>query len=144
MVTLRRCVVFALVLISLAGCGAGSTAISPSPSPVPPTPATPSGSGPTLHDIASDPGRYVGQEVTVEGVLEAEGQMPRVRFFLRDGNDRLEASPWAPLETVQAPQGEAPHTTMAYFVGLRLRLSGILEKGAEGPVLKVSVILELP
>jgi len=144
MVTLRRCAVFALVLISLAGCGAGSTAVSPSPSPVPAVTATPSGSGPTLHDIVTNPDQYVGQTVTVEGVLEAEGQMPRVRFFLRDGNDRLEASPWAPLETVQAPQGEAPHTTMAYFVGLRLRLSGILEKGAEGPVLKVSVILELP
>jgi len=132
--------VLAVALISLAGCGAKSTAVSPLPSPVPDTPG---GFSPTLHDIVTDPNQYVGQAVTVEGVLEAEGQMPRVRFFLRDGNDRLEASSWAPLETIQPPQGGAQVKSMAYYAGRRLRLSGILEKGTEGLLLKVSVAEEL-
>lgn len=154
----RLIVILALALIPLAGCGAGSSAVSPLPTPVPsptlePVPASPvpstgnetpqPSSVQLLHDIAANPDRYVGQQVTVEGVLEAEGQMPRLRFFLRDGNDRLEASPWAPVETVQPPQGGAQVKSMAYYVGRRLRLTGILEKGGEGLLLKVSLAEEL-
>jgi hypothetical protein len=99
----------------------------------------------TLHDIASNPDSFVGQQVAVEGVLEAEGQMPRLRFFLREGEDRLEVSAWAPLETIQPPEGGAKVKTMAYYVGRRLRLSGLLEQeqGGEGLLLKVAVAEEL-
>jgi len=98
-----------------------------------------------LHDIVANPGSYVRRQVTVEGVLETEGQMPRLHFFLRDGQDRLEVSAWAPLETVQPPQGAAKVKSMAYYVGRRLRLTGILEQqpGGEGLLLKVAVAEEL-
>ncbi len=139
-------VILALVLIPLAGCGGGSPAVSPLPTPAPQPTA-----GQMLHDIVANPDKYVGRQVTVEGVLEAEGQMPRVRFFLapdasaglRDGDDRLEVSPWAPLETIQPPQGGIPVKSMVYYVGRRLRLTGVLERGSEGLLLKVSVVEEL-
>ena len=95
-------VIIAVTLIVLAGCGATSPATSPLPTPEPPA-----SQGQLLHEIAANPDKYVGRQVTVEGVLEAEGQMPQVRFFLRVGEDRLEVSAWAPLETFQPPQGTA-------------------------------------
>ena len=146
----------ALVLIPLAGCGTESPAVSPVATPVPPPmpsptlePAAPSAvpstgdetpqpsSVQTLHDIASNPDSLVGQQVAVEGVLEAEGQMPRLHFFLREGEDHLEVSAWAPLETIQPPEGGAKVKIMAYYVGRRLRLTGTLEQspaptGGEG------------
>jgi hypothetical protein len=159
-------VILVLALISLAGCGAESSTVSPVATPAPPAsgsptpgqPPEPAASSPVpssgnetpqpssvlpLHDVVTDPDKYVGQQVTVEGVLEAEGQMPRLRFFLVDGTDRLEISPWAPVEAVQSPQGGGKVKTMAYYAGLRLRLTGILEKGDAGPLLKVSVAEEL-
>jgi hypothetical protein len=145
-------IVLALTLILLAGCGAESSTVSPLATPEPavssPVPATgnetpqPSSVLP-LHDVVTDPDKYVGQQVTVEGVLEAEGQMPRLHFFLVDGTDRLEVSPWAPVEAVQSPQGGGKVKTMAYYAGLRLRLTGVLEKGADGLLLRVSAAEEL-
>ena len=153
--------VLIVTLVSLAGCGAETPAVSPVATPVPPT-AGGTVSSPTLspvpstgnetpqpssvqplHDIVTNPDSYVGQQVSVEGVLEAEGQMPRLRFFLTDGQDRLEVSAWAPLETVQPPQGDAKVNTMAYYAGRRLRLTGMLERGGEGPLLRVAVAEEL-
>jgi hypothetical protein len=87
---------------------------------------------------------YVGQQVAVEGTLEAEGQMPSLRFFLSDGNDRLEVTSWAPLETIQPPQGQAQPKSMANYVNRRLRLTGILKRGSEGLLLEVAVAEELP
>ena len=154
----------ALALIPLAGCGTESPAVSPVATPVPPPmpsptlePAAPSAvpstgdetpqpsSVQTLHDIATNPDSFVGQQVAVEGVLETEGQMPRLHFFLREGEDHLEVSAWAPLETIQPPEGGAKVKTMAYYVGRRLRLSGLLEQeqGGEGLLLKVAVAEEL-
>jgi len=151
-------VILVLALISLAGCGAESTGVSPLPTSAPSQtlePTAPSAvpstgdetpqpsSGQTLHDIVANPDKYVGQQVTVEGVLEAEGQIPRLRFFLRDGEDRLEVSAWAPLETIQPPQGGAKVNTMAYYVGRRLRLAGLVEQAVEGLLLRVTVAEEL-
>jgi len=144
--------ILTLALVSLAGCGAESPAVSPLATPTPPAsspvPATgnetpqPSSVLP-LHDIVANPDKYVGQQVTVEGVLEAEGQMPRLRFYLADGQDRLEVSAWAPLETIQPPQGKAQPKIMADYAGRRLRLTGILEKADQGLYLQVSVAEEL-
>ena len=156
--TSKLIVILALLLISLAGCGAESTAVSPLPTPAPSQTLGPVASSPTpstgnetpqpssvqlLHDIATNPDKYVGQQVIVEGILEAEGQMPRLRFFLRDGEDRLEVSAWAPLETIQPPQGGAKVNTMAYYVGRRLRLAGLVEQAVEGLLLRVTVAEEL-
>ena len=152
-------VILVLALISLAGCGAESTGVSPLPTSAPSQtlePTAPSAvpstgdetpqpsSGQTLHDIVANPDKYVGQQVTVEGVLEAEGQMPRIHFFLRDGEDRLEVSAWAPLEANMPPQGKTPVKIMSYYAGKHLRLTGTLEKGLEGLLLKVTAAEELP
>lgn len=135
----RLMTLLAVTLILLAGCGGDSLVTSPVPTP---TPA--SGEVQLLRDIVADPGQYEGKEVTVEGVLEEEGEMPRIRFFLRDGKDRLETSSWVPLETIQPPQGGAAAKSMAYYVDKRLRLTGTLEKGIEGLMLQVSRAEELP
>ena len=154
--------ILAVTLVLLAGCGAESVGVSPLPTAAPEAsgsavpsltlePAAPPAGNETpqpssvqpLHDIAADPAKYVGQQVAVEGVLEAEGQMPRVRFFVRDGEDRLEVSAWAPLETIQPPQGGSKVKNMSYYAGKRLRLTGTVEQGAEGLLLKVTVAEEL-
>ncbi len=141
----------ALTLILLAGCGAESPATSPLPTPAPPT-VEPAASSPSpstgevqlLRDVVANPGQYAGGQITVEGVLEEEGEMPRVRFFLHDGEDRLETSSWAPLETILPPQGGAAAKSMAYYVHKHLRLTGVLEEGGEGLLLQVSGAEELP
>ena len=137
----RLFAILVVTLIPLAGCGAASTAISPLSTPVPDVSGGPP---PTLHDIAASPDMYVGQQVAVEGTLEAEGQMPSLRFFLSDGNERLEVTSWAPLETIQPPQGQAQPKSMANYVNRRLRLTGILKRGSEGLLLEVAVAEELP
>lgn len=154
----RLVVILALALIPLAGCGAESPVppasgdLTPSQTTEPlalsPAPSTGSkapqpSSVQLLHDIVTNSDKYAGRQVTTDGVLEAEGQMPRVRFFLRDGNDRVEVSSWAPIETIQPPQGETRVKSMVYYAGRRLRLTGILEKGDEGLLLQVSVAEEL-
>jgi len=89
--------------------------------------------------IPDQPEKYLRQTIAVEGVLEAEGRGTQVRFFLRDdAGRRLEVSPWAPLEVMQPPEGGTPPKTMADFVGRRLLLSGVLEKGGENYILKVT------
>ena len=140
MITRKFYAILALTLILLAGCGAESPTVSPLPTPAPGASCRPT---PTLHDIVTEPDRYAGQPATVEGMLEAEGQMPNVRFFLRDGADRLEVSSWAPLETIKPPQGSAQAKSMIYYVGRRLRLSGVLEQGKEGLLLTVAAAEEL-
>ena len=159
-----KLLIFALTLVLLAGCGAESSTVSPVATPAPPASGSPT-AGQTLtpsavpstgnetpqpssvrplHDIVANPDKYVGQQVTVEGVLEAEGQMPRIHFFLRDGEDRLEVSAWAPLEANMPPQGKTPVKIMSYYAGKHLSLTGALEKGAEGLLLKVTAAEELP
>ncbi len=120
------------ILLPLLGC-AGAVA----PGGNTPEPKT----APTLipGQVLDEPEKFLRRTIAVEGVLEAEGKGTQVRFFLRDNaGRRLEVSPWAPLEVVQPPEGDAQVKTMAYYVGRRLLLSGVLEKGGDGIILKVT------
>ncbi len=124
------------ILLPLLGC-AGAVA----PGGNTPKPET----APTLipGQVLDEPEKFLRQTIAVEGVLEAEGKGIQVRFFLRDNaGRRLEVSPWAPLEVVQPPEGGAAPKTMAYFVGRRLLLSGVLERGGENYILKVTSVEE--
>ncbi len=121
-----------MVLLLLLGCAGWMAPAGNTPEPkVPPT-LVPG-------QVLDEPEKFVRQAIAVEGVLEAEGRGTQVRFFLRDdAGRRLEVSPWAPLEVVQPPEGGAQVKTMAYFVGRKLLLRGVLEKGGEGYILKVT------
>lgn len=116
------------------GCG-------PAPQAEPTLQATPA-----LPDIWSNPAAYVGQEVTVEGTLEAEGQGLDVRFFLRGpGEARLQVTPWAPLEVMHPPDSGGPRPkTMLDYIGQRFRLTGPIAKAGEDLLLQVRQAEELP
>lgn len=129
----RTLVLFLLViLLPLLGCAGAVAPGGSTPEPKPEATPLPG-------EVLDKPAMYVGRTVAVEGVLEAAGKGTQVRFFLRDdAGRRLEVSPWAPLEVVQPPEGGAQVKTMAYYVGRRLLLSGVLERGGEGYILKVT------
>jgi hypothetical protein len=97
-------------------------------------------------DILTDPGKFLGQEVTVEGVLQAEGQGMDVHFYLVGaGEDRIEVTPWVPVEVIQPPTGDSPGPKiMLDYVGKSLRLTGTVEKGGGGFILNVAKAEELP
>lgn len=135
---MNRCSVIlpGIILLGLLlGCGQV-------PQPV----TTPAGDTNPRTNIWSDPAGYLGQEVTVEGVLEAEGQGRDVRFFLRGSGDaRLEVTTWAPLEVVQPPDPGTPAPKiMLNYVGKTLRLTGIVDKAGDGYILTVGTAEELP
>lgn len=118
----------------LMGCG---PAFQMEPTPPPAT---------ALPDIWSNPAAYLGQEVTVEGTLEAEGRGLDVRFFLRGpGEARLQVTPWAPLEVMHPPGGEGPRPRiMADYVGRTMRLSGVIARIGEDWLLQVEKAEEMP
>lgn len=91
------------------------------------------------------PAEYAGQQITVSGVLEFEGQMPQMRFFLRSARGRLlEVTPWLPLEVMHPPSGGTAPKTMASYVGLALCLTGTLEQGSTGFIVRVETAAEQP
>jgi hypothetical protein len=114
---------------------------------VPQPAVTPAGGdSPRTDDILSDPARYLGQEVAVEGVLEAEGQGRDVHFYLRgSGEARLEVTTWAPLEVMQPSDPNSPvPKIMLDYVGKTLRLTGVVTQAGDGYILTVSHAEELP
>ena len=93
--------------------------------------------------IISDAPHYLGQEITIAGVLDAEGQLPRVTFYLRDSTSaRLMVSAWAPLEVAKSPTGASGVKSMAGYVGKKLQLTGILDKNQDTLLLRVSRVVE--
>lgn len=131
-------------LASLAGCGASSATVSPLPTPSQAQPtARAQDPAQLLRDVLLEPEAYLGKEITVEGLLEVEGKMPRLRFFLHgEEGQRLEVSSWAPFEVVRPPSGGGSVKTMVDYVGRRLCLTGVLERKEGGIILTVSVVEE--
>jgi len=115
---------------------------------VPPQPAATSVADESRHagNVWSDPAAFLGDEVTIEGVLEAEGQGLDVRFFLRGtGEARLEVTTWAPLEVMHPPAPGTPvPKTMLSYVGKTLRLTGVVDQAGDGYILTVRTVEELP
>jgi hypothetical protein len=98
----------------------------------------------SLEKLAQEPERYLGQEIVVEGVLEARGRALPPQFVLRaDSGATLVVAPWAPVEVYHPRQGKAGVKSMADFVGKRLRLTGQLAREKGGLLLKVSSAEEL-
>jgi len=101
-----------VLLASLAACGV--VGITP---PV----ASPSPAGPTTTPLPPTP----GTPFEVEGVLEVEGNLPNLRFFLRtEEGSRHEVLPWLPVEVIQPPTGQSAPPTMADWVGHKVELHG--------------------
>jgi hypothetical protein len=95
--------------------------------------------------VLTDPQRHLSREVTLEGVLKAEGPGFRKRFFLEraPGAGRLELTPWLPLEVYHRPGGKTKVKTMGSYVGRRLRLTGYLVEEDGKIILKVKTAQEL-
>ena len=134
-----------IVLSVLAGCGQVPVLAGTTPQPK----TTPSGTvdpAAATKGVLTDPNKYLGQEVTVEGILEAEGQGRDVRFFLRgSGEARLEVSSWAPTEVIQPPkEGGTQPKIMSDYVGRNVRLTGVIDKGGDTFILNVAKAEVLP
>ena len=99
----------------------------------------------TPAQVNAAPDRYLGQEITVVGTLEAEGQMPIMRFFLAgDDGVRLEVDPWLPTEVVLSPTDRPAPPSMSSVTGLRLRLRGTLTERDTGLIFMVNEATEEP
>ncbi len=112
--------------------------------PAAPTPV--STTEPKPEEIWSNPESFFGQEVVIEGILEAEGQGLDARFFLRGpGDARLEVTAWAPLEVMHPPGGEGPRPKiMLDYVGQKVQLAGVVAQSGDGYILKVSLAQIVP
>lgn len=124
----------AVLLVSLAACGV--VGITPPVSTSSPSPATPtqSGGAPTATVPASTP----GPPVEIEGVLEVEGSLPSLRFFLRtEDGARIEVLPWLPTEVIQPPNGQSAPPTMADWLGQKIELRGSMVQSGSGLVFLV-------
>ena len=122
------------MLAGLAACGV--VGITPPPATSSPSPATPTqpGSTPTATVLPATP----GTPFKVEGVLEVEGSLPSLRFFLRtEDGARIEVLPWLPTEVIQPPAGQSAPPTMADWVGQRIELRGSMVQSASGLAFQV-------
>jgi len=109
-----------ILLASLAACGVVGITPPTSSSPSP-AGATQPGSAPTATVLPSTP----GTPFKIEGVLEVEGSLPNLRFFLRtEDGARIEVLPWLPTEVMQPPAGQSAPPTMADWVGQKIELVG--------------------
>ena len=135
----------ALLIGMLAGCGQVLSGTGTTPQPKSTLTGTADPAAATK-DIFADPGKFLGQEVTVEGVLQAEGQGMDVHFYLVGaGGTRIEVTSWAPVEVIQPPTGDSPGPKiMLDYVGKSLRLTGTVEKGGGSFILNVTKAEELP
>jgi len=94
----------------------------------------------TLKELAAQPERYLKATVQVTGILENQGKnfFTDLRLVLKDGEGRLfPVRPWLPLSlpprppAPQAPSGPARQpAVLSDFLGKRVELTGIVEKGA--------------
>jgi predicted small lipoprotein YifL len=110
-----------ILLASLAACGV--VGITPPPTTSSPSPAgaTQPGSAPTATVLPATS----GTSFKIEGVLEVEGSLPSLRFFLRtEEGTRIEVLPWLPTEVMQPPAGQSAPPTMADWIGQKIELRG--------------------
>ncbi|GAB4480588.1 MAG: hypothetical protein OHK0031_01860 [Anaerolineales bacterium] len=123
-----------LVSFLLFGCQPDKNISAAMPQPtISPTPQS------MIEKILAEPQSFSGQQVTLEGTLEAEGQGLKVEFFLRaESGARLKVTPWAPLEVMRPPQGKSPARSMSFYVGRSLRLTGVIQSQAADVFLQVS------
>jgi hypothetical protein len=89
---------------------------------------------PAVADLPSTP----GASVELEGVLEVEGTLPHLRFFLRaEDGSRVEVTAWLPTEVMHPPDGQTAPPTMAHWVGKKVKLRGEWVQSDTGLVLQV-------
>ena len=123
-----------ILLASLAACGV--VGITPPPTTSSPSPATPTqpGGAPTATVLPATP----GTPFKIEGVLEVEGSLPSLRFFLRtEDGVRIEVLPWLPIEVIQPPAGQSAPPTMADWLGLKIELRGSMVQSESGLAFQV-------
>jgi len=110
-----------ILLIGLVACEPSGVALQPTSASTTPVVPTQAGVTPPATVIPSTP----GSRIEVEGVLEVEGSLPSLRFYvLTDQGERLEVMPWLPVEVMHPPAGQTAPPTMADWVGQKVKLRG--------------------
>jgi hypothetical protein len=122
-----------VLLASLSACGV--VGITPPPGVASPSPAGPTQPG---ADATMTPAPTPGTPFEVEGMLEVEGNLPNLHFFLRtEEGSRLEVMAWLPVEVMQPPSGQSAPPTMADWVGHKVKLHGQWAQTESGLVFQV-------
>ena len=122
------------LLASLAACGVVGITPPPTTSSTTAAGATQPGSAPTATILPATP----GTPFKIEGVLEVEGSLPSLRFFLRtEDGARIEVLPWLPTEVMQPPAGQNAPPTMADWVGQKIELRGSMVQSESGLAFQV-------
>lgn len=131
-----RFLVLLVAFFLLAGCQPAKTTPETTPlATVPPLSI--------IEKILAEPESFNGQQVTLEGTLEMEGQGLKAVFFLRDESGaRLKVSSWAPLEVMHPPQGKTSPRSMVSYVGRFLRLRGTVQVNDAGVFLQTTAVAE--
>jgi len=81
-----------------------------------------------------------GEPFELEGVLEVEGSLPRLHFFLfTEDGARIEVLPWLPVEAMHPPSGQPAPPTMADWVGQKVELRGSWVQSESGLVFQVTL-----
>jgi hypothetical protein len=126
--------VAAVLLASLAACGV----VGITPPPATTSPSLTSATQPVVAPTATILPATPGTPLKIEGVLEAEGSLPSLHFFLRtEDGVRIEVLPWLPIEVIQPPAGQSAPPTMADWVGQKIELRGSMVQSEYGLVFQV-------
>ncbi len=101
-----------------------------------------------LEQVLSDPDRFIGCRITVQGTLYRRQGVQRIHYTLESGSGQsLEVWPWAPEEAAGASEhgsgSEEGDRTMASYIGQTLRIEGrIVPSKQGGAVLEASIVEE--
>ena len=94
-----------------------------------------------LYEIAEEPKRFAGKEIVTGGILAPGGNtyFPSPRFLLTNGTDKIQVSPWLPIEVAPGPPGfkKRPRPTMAEVLGKYAVVTGVVREGKEGLYIEV-------
>jgi hypothetical protein len=123
-----------LLLVGLVSCEPAGVTLVPTSAATARANTPQAGVAPTATSLPST----AGTPSEIEGVLEAEGNLPSLRFYvLTDQGERLNVLPWLPVEVMQPPAGQGAPPTMADWVGQKVKLRGSWVQSDSGLVFQV-------
>ena len=137
-----RSPVLSIIAVLIVSCVATSACgpLGATPPPTSASTASANPSRPSWLPTATVLPSASGTPFELGGVLEVEGSLPRLRFFLRtEDGARIEVLPWLPVEAMHPPSGQPAPPTMADWVGQEVELRGSWVQSESGLVFQVTL-----
>ncbi len=88
----------------------------------------------SLESLAASPQDFSGEPLRIVGILDNEGTnyFTDLRVVLKDdAGDKIYVRPWLPMSTPPSPivGGDAEPETLSQFLGKRVELTAVVERG---------------